>query len=546
MLESTQNAKPAARRRIRRIAPVLGAALTLVSAASVLTAQFADADTAAASPSGVSIPGDQAGWKVTFADDFTGPALNEAKWGRYSGVPGSGEGALWRPDHVQVDDGTLVLRGDKAGEQWVTGGLSQAKAGSQKYGRFDVRFRMPRANGIGYAILLYPQGGGWPPEIDMAEDAGGLRMRTMTTSHWAPGNQQEHAYVAADFSQWHTVSVEWTAEKLTYLLDGKPYGSMTGAAVPQVPMWLGIQTQWWKCVTSWGNCPAGSVPANVNMEVDWVVRYAADPTTVVTPTPTATPTPTPTPKATPTPTPTPKATPTPTPKATPTPKVTPKPTPTPAAKPLVTSALKVSKAANRSGATALNGALLDGKVYLSAVPSSTPREVRFYLDNPTLVGAPTAIETFGPFDLAGGTDAAANPLDLATLAAGPHTLTAVTVGPDGRTSKAQATFTRTTGTVVKARAGVTALAKPLAGQTVFGAVSVTAQPVGAVREVRYYIDDTKLARKPVRVDNLAPFDLVAGASWNTAKLTPGRHILTVATVTPAGRVSLVHVPFVRH
>jgi len=74
-----------------------------------------------------------------------------------------------------------------------------------------------------------------------------------------------------------TSGVQWTAGHLVYTLDGKNWAQVTNTNVPSTPMNLDIQTQAWACGTStWEQCPNASTPAQVNLDVDWVVAYARD------------------------------------------------------------------------------------------------------------------------------------------------------------------------------------------------------------------------------------------------------------------------------
>ena len=224
-------------------------------------------------PSGEPMPGGDEKWNVTLADDFNGTEPDPARWTLYDGWSKSQPPSLWQPSQVREADGLLSVTGEWADGQWVTGGLSSAVAGSQLYGRWDIRFRIDPGDGDSYAILLYPKGGGWPPEIDIAEDAGGDRQSTTATLHYDPDNKQIHSSVSADFSKWQTIGVISDPGKLSYTLNGKVFGTVTGKAVPNVPMWLGLQVGKKSCVTEYGNCPLGDRFNPVTLQVDWIVRY---------------------------------------------------------------------------------------------------------------------------------------------------------------------------------------------------------------------------------------------------------------------------------
>ena len=232
---------------------------------------------AAASPSGLAMPaGDLPGWKRVFADDFSGSSLDQRSWGPYSGQPGGDPGGWWDPSHVVVRDGMLELRTyrDPAfGNRWVSGGVSSAPALRQTYGKYLVRFRIDRGNGISGIALLWPSDDGWPPEIDFIEDGGGNRAHTTATLHYGSSDSQIQRELPADFTQWHTVGVEWTAGRLDYTIDGTVWASVTGSRVPDRPMEMDVQTQAGTCGVVENPCPDASTPAHVNMQVDWVVAY---------------------------------------------------------------------------------------------------------------------------------------------------------------------------------------------------------------------------------------------------------------------------------
>jgi hypothetical protein len=230
-----------------------------------------------AGPSGVAMPlGDLPGWKRVFSDDFNGTALNAAAWGTYTGQPGGDPGGLWDPSHVVVHDGILELQTyqDPAhGGRWVSGGVSSAEALKQTYGKYLVRFRMDPGYGVAGIVLLWPSSGGWPPEIDFAEDGGGNRSETTATLHYGASDAQVARSVRADFSVWHTVGVEWTPGRLVYTLDGAVWDTVSSSQVPSQPMEMDIQTQAGTCGQVETPCPNASTPAHVNLQVDWVVAY---------------------------------------------------------------------------------------------------------------------------------------------------------------------------------------------------------------------------------------------------------------------------------
>jgi beta-glucanase (GH16 family) len=247
------------------------------SATPAVTATARPSPSRGTGPSGEAIPtGDLPGWKMVFSDDFKGRALDTRAWGAYSGAPGGDPGGFWDPSHVVVHDGVLELQTyqDPAfGNRWVSGGLSSARALKQTYGKYLVRFRMDPGFGIAGIMLLWPSNNLWPPEIDFAEDGGGLRTQTNATLHYGATDSQIARTVTGDFTTWHTVGIEWTHGNLAYTLDGSVWATLASPLVPSQPMEMDIQTQAGTCGQVDTPCPDATTPAHVNLQVDWVVAY---------------------------------------------------------------------------------------------------------------------------------------------------------------------------------------------------------------------------------------------------------------------------------
>jgi len=246
----------------------------------------AHAAQASPDPSGVPIPiGNLPGWQRVFADDFTASTLS-SRWKSYWGVPGGDPGGFFDPTHVTESGGQLVISAfkdptdiayDAGPNTYVTGGVSSSPSFAQTYGKYLVRFKFDAGVGIAHAILLWPATNTWPPEIDFSEDNGANRQTTYATLHYGPNNTQVQRSTPVNLTQWHTLGVQWTAGHLVYTLDGKNWATVTNTNVPSTPMNLDIQTQAWACGTStWEQCPNSTTPAQVNLDVDWVVAYARD------------------------------------------------------------------------------------------------------------------------------------------------------------------------------------------------------------------------------------------------------------------------------
>ena len=250
--------------------------------------------TPGSNPSGQAMPvGDISGWSEVFSDDFSGNSINTAAWGSgYTGQPGGDPGGCWDPSHVVVSAGMLHLETfqDSAAKSrqgcssnWVSGGVSSARALSQTYGKYLVRMRADVGHGVSAIALLWPSVVNWPPEIDFYEDGSGNRVDMAATLHCGSnGNDscQIQKMLTMDFSQWHTLGVEWSPGVLNYTVDGTIWATVTNSSagnVPATPMEFDLQTQAGTCGDQFAPCPDSTTPSLVDYQIDWVVAYKPGP-----------------------------------------------------------------------------------------------------------------------------------------------------------------------------------------------------------------------------------------------------------------------------
>lgn len=224
--------------------------------------------------------GNLSGWTYAYGDDFLGTSLS-ADWNIYEGIPSeaNADRSWWDPSHVIVSNSVLTLATyqdlpvNPDPNVLVSGGAMLLNH-SQAYGKYLVRFRVDAGDGVSYVGLLWPADFSWPPEIDFLEDLGGDRTTTTATVHYDPDNKYIFRPLAGDYTQWHTLGVEWTPGKLTYTIDGVVWSTVENAvegvsAVPTIPMNLAVQTQTREILPT--------TPSRVDMEVDWIVIYSYTP-----------------------------------------------------------------------------------------------------------------------------------------------------------------------------------------------------------------------------------------------------------------------------
>jgi len=125
-----------------------------------------------------------------------------------------------------------ALRGVVEGQPYISGVLTTEKSFAQKYGRFEVRAKVPYGQGLWSAFWLLPSFDQWPagiavlPEIDVMEHLGNESNTYHTTLHTnQTGPLTSHPYshtIATNITKgFHLYSVVWTPEYVSWYLDGE-------------------------------------------------------------------------------------------------------------------------------------------------------------------------------------------------------------------------------------------------------------------------------------------------------------------------------------
>jgi hypothetical protein len=210
-------------------------------------------------------------------DDFNGNWWDQNRWQSFQGLP-SGSKSYWTGNLANNAQGMLNLATNyqPATNSWVSAGIGMVGV-PITYGKILLRFRADYAPGVELDALLWPADNTWPPEIDIYEDDAGTRDTMYAFQHYSDANDNHRQYwhdpVSADFTQWHTMGVEWTPGRLVYTIDGRVWASNENADVPNIPMWLGVQTEVFQIKD---NTPHASM-----YQLDWVAVYRYTPGSVV-------------------------------------------------------------------------------------------------------------------------------------------------------------------------------------------------------------------------------------------------------------------------
>ena len=246
--------------------------------ASVIAVLFGTvvAPAAQAATEVVDSPGHLPGWNQDFVDNFDS-GLNTGVWGRYeTDSPTQGKASEWDAANAFTENGSLVIRThDAGGGDWRSGGVSSGPGFAAAQGKWAVRAKFDRAYGVSYAFLLYPQGGGWPPEVDFAEGVSGGDY-VMSTLHWSSANLTDSRFNHdVDMTQWHTYGVILSDDKVEFTVDGSVWTTIDNHGSPRIPMWLGLQAGAKHCAGSTGECLSSSTPKDSQITIDWAAHWTA-------------------------------------------------------------------------------------------------------------------------------------------------------------------------------------------------------------------------------------------------------------------------------
>lgn len=185
-----------------------------------------------------------ANWILTFADEFNGAELDLARWIPHDpwGQARDRQLQAWKPDSVTISGGQLHLVATRTTEaKYVSGIVTTLGTFAQLYGRFEIRCRMAAGKGLRSMFSLSPVPLEPLPEIDVFEVAGNTPSAISFANSWGTEQTQRSfgdSFAGPDLSAaFHTVAIEWDADKISWFLDGKEkFRSVDG--VPHRPMFL--------------------------------------------------------------------------------------------------------------------------------------------------------------------------------------------------------------------------------------------------------------------------------------------------------------------
>ncbi|AQR61207.1 hypothetical protein BZG35_05725 [Brevundimonas sp. LM2] len=198
-------------------------------------------------------------------------------------LTGTGAGALGL-NPFQVENGVVTIHADRTpaaldaalwGYDYTSGLLTTQTSFAQTYGYFEIRAELPTGQGVWPAFWLLPETpSASVSELDVFEQLGGTTL--YQTAHSGTKDEKTQTgfstLVPTATSGFHTYGVLWTAETLTWYIDGVASASMPTPADMHQPMYMLVNLA---IGGDWGGNPTDAFNG-ADLRVDYVRAYALD------------------------------------------------------------------------------------------------------------------------------------------------------------------------------------------------------------------------------------------------------------------------------
>ncbi len=189
------------------------------------------------------------GWQLVWNDEFNSTAIDLNKWNFEIGTNGNGWGnneLEYYTDRVEnafiLNDWLVIeAREEKyQGQEYTSARMTTKNKGDWLYGKFEIRARMPRGQGIWPAIWMLPtdwEYGGWPKsgEIDIVENLGQDTKTVYGTLHygndWPDNTHTGEKYSIPEgkdfYDGFHVFTIEWREKEIKWYVDDILYQVQT-------------------------------------------------------------------------------------------------------------------------------------------------------------------------------------------------------------------------------------------------------------------------------------------------------------------------------
>jgi len=190
------------------------------------------------------------GWELVWNDEFDGDTIDLNKWEYEVNAQGGGNNELQyytdRPQNSRVKDGLLTIQalqetftGPEGTREYTSARLRTKNRGDWKYGRFEIKAKLPYGQGLWPAIWMLPTDwvyGGWAAsgEIDIMELIGHDPATVYGTLHYG-GTYPDNVHTGASYKlsfgnfalDFHVFALEWSATEMRWFVDDSLYQVQT-------------------------------------------------------------------------------------------------------------------------------------------------------------------------------------------------------------------------------------------------------------------------------------------------------------------------------
>jgi len=239
-------------------------------------------------------------WSLTWSDEFDGTGTPDAgKWDRpeYNRRNNDeGPDGWWLKEDSYLDgEGHLVIRvrqidnrnADSDNHDYATGAVRSRGHFAQRYGKFEIRCRLPSQPGWWVAFWLFSDtvgnvdgSGEDGTEIDIFEGFGWTD-NVQHALHW-DGYGDEHQSISHKVNMlgiregYHVFTLEWDSSEYVFFIDDVETWRTRAGGVSKVPAYVKItgelSTEDWAITEYWANDPGNAAYPDYFL-VDYVRVY---------------------------------------------------------------------------------------------------------------------------------------------------------------------------------------------------------------------------------------------------------------------------------
>ena len=234
------------------------------------------------------------GYKLVWADEFdVDGAPNPENWTyelmRKGQVNNEEQEYVNSLDNAWVKDGVMHIKAIKDGERITSARMITRGKQEWLYGKVEASIKLPKGKGVWPAFWMMPAEstyGGWPKsgEIDILEFVGympGVVHGTVHTgeyNHMIGTQKGTKTDLASCSDEFHTYSLEWSAERIDIAVDGNVYFSFENDGAGNAGTWPFNHPFYIIMNVAFGGGWGGAEGVDYSvlpceMEVDWVRVY---------------------------------------------------------------------------------------------------------------------------------------------------------------------------------------------------------------------------------------------------------------------------------